>query len=73
MLAPPNLEIRETRRRGYVSQVLQLEEDGFDALVDRTKRLMASGDLREVAETMLFGLYAAIPPDWRIRDEAEAK
>ena len=36
-------------------------------------RLLREGNLREVVETMLFSLYAAIPPDWRLRDEAEAK
>ena len=50
-----------------------LRESAFDTLVDRAKRQIASGDIREVVETMLFSLYAAVPPDWRIRDEAEAK
>ena len=50
-----------------------LRENSFDTLVDQAKRQIASGDIREVVETMLFSLYAAVPPDWRIRDEAEAK
>ena len=73
LLAPPNLEVREALKRGYLSQVMGLKETSFNTLVDKAKSLVASGDIAEVVETMLFSLYAQIPPDWRIRDEAEAK
>ena len=73
VLAPPNLEVREALKRGYLSQVMGLAESNCDTIFDRAKRLIADGDIREVVETMLFSLYAAVPPDWRIRDEAEAK
>ena len=73
VLAPPNLEVRESLKRGYPSQVMGLKESSFNPLVDRAKEQIASGDIREVAETMLFSLYAQIPPEWRIKDEAEAK
>ena len=73
VLAPPNLEIRETLRRGYISQVLRLREITFDTLVDRAKRQIRAGDLKGFLYESLFGLYASVPPDWRIRDEAEAK
>ena len=73
VLAPPNLEVRDALKRGYLSQVMGLREGSFNPLVDRARRLIASGDIRDVAETMLFSLYAAVPPDWRIKDEAEAK
>ena len=73
VLAPPNREVREALKRGYLSQVLGLKESSFNPLVDRAKRQIESGDIREVAETMLFSLYAQIPPDWRIKNEAEAK
>ena len=73
VLAPPNLEVRDALKRGYLSQVMGLREGSFNPLVDRAGRLIASGDIRDVAETMLFSLYAAVPPDWRIKDEAEAK
>ena len=73
VLAPPNFEVREALKRGYLSQVMGLKESPFDALVDVAKRQIASGDVREVVETMLFSLYSQIPPDWRIKDEAEAK
>ncbi len=73
VLAPPNLEVRETLRRGYISQVLRLREITFDTLVDRAKRQIRAGDLKGFLYESLFGLYASVPPDWRIRDEAEAK
>ena len=73
VLAPPNLEVREALKRGYLSQVMGLKESPFNALVDKAKQQVASGDIAEVVETMLFSLYAQIPPDWRIKDEAEAK
>ncbi len=73
VLAPPNLEVRDALKRGYLSQVMGMREGSFNPLVDRARLLIASGDIRDVAETMLFSLYAAVPPDWRIKDEAEAK
>ncbi len=73
ILAPPNLEVREALKSGYISQVMGIEEESFNPLVDQARRLIALGDIREVVETMLFSLYAQIPPDWRIKDEAEAK
>ena len=73
VLGPPNLEIRASLKRGYISRVLGMKEGPFDTLVDRAKRQIASGDIREVVETMLFSLYAQVPPDWRIANESEAK
>ncbi len=73
VLAPPNREVRDALKRGYLSQVMGLRELPFNTLVDRAKRLIAIGAIGEVVETMLFSLYAQIPPDWQIRDEAEAK
>ena len=73
VLAPPNREVREALKRGYLSQVMGLRESSLNTLMDRAKRLIASGDIRDVVETMLYSLYAAVPPEWRIRDEAEAK
>ena len=73
VLAPPNLEVRDALKRRYLSQAMGLKESAFNPLVDRGRRLIASGDIRDVVETMLFSLYAAVPPDWRIKDESEAK
>ncbi len=73
VLAPPNLEIRSSLKRGYISQVLHLGESAFDILVDRAKRQLATGDIKAFLYESLFSLYASIPPDWRIGNEAEAK
>ena len=73
VLAPPNLEVREALKRGYLSQVMGLKEGAFNALVDTAKRQIASGDWKGYLYESLFGLYASVPPDWRIKDEAEAK
>ena len=73
VLAPPNREVRDALKRGYLSQVMGLRESPFDALVDRAKRQVAAGDWKGYLLESLFGLYASVPPDWRIRNEAEAK
>ena len=73
VLAPPNLEVREALKRGYLSQVMGLKKGSFDTLVDRAKRQVASGDWKGYLYESLYGLYASIPPDWRIKNEAEAK
>ena len=73
ILGPPNLEIKASLKRGFLSQVLGMKESLFDTLVDRAKRQIAAGDVKSLLYESLFGLYGAIPPDWQIRDEAEAK
>ena len=73
VLAPPNLEVREALKRGYLAQVMGLKESPFNALVDKAKRQIASGDWMGYLGESLFGLYASVPPDWQIKDEAEAK
>ena len=73
VLAPPNLEVREALKRGYLSQVMGLKESPFNALVDKAKQQIASGDWMGYLCESLFGLYASVPPDWQIKDEAEAK
>ena len=73
VLAPPNFEVRAALKRGYLSQVMGLNETPFNTLVDKAKRQIASGDWRGYLCESLFGLYASVPPDWRIKDEAEAK
>ena len=53
--------------------VLLIDEASFTALVDVAKRQIADGDIRGLLYQSLFGLYAAIPPTWQVKDEAEAK
>ena len=73
VLAPPNLEVREALFEGYLSQAMGLDEEPFNALVDKAKQQIASGDWMGYLGESLFGLYASVPPDWQIKDEAEAK
>ena len=73
VLAPPNIEVREALFEGYLSQAMGLDEDPFNALVDKAKKQVASGDWTGYLRESLFGLYASVPPDWQIKDEAEAK
>ena len=73
VLAPPNLEVREALKRGYLSQVMGLRENSFNPLADRARRQIASGDWKGYLYESLYGLYASVPPDWRIKNEAEAK
>ena len=73
VLGPPNLEIRASLKRGYLSQVLGMKEGPFDALVDRAKRQIREGDVKSFLYESLYGLYASVPPDWRIANESEAK
>ena len=73
ILAPPNLEVREALFEGYLSQAMGLDEDPFNALVDKAKKQVASGDWTGYLRESLFGLYASVPPDWQIKDESEAK
>ncbi|MBR0068036.1 MAG: AAA family ATPase [Kiritimatiellae bacterium] len=73
VLAPPNREVRDALKRGYLSQVMGLREKPFNSILDRAKRQVACGDWKGYLFESLFGLYASVPPDWRIRNEAEAK
>ncbi|MBO7683340.1 MAG: AAA family ATPase [Kiritimatiellae bacterium] len=73
ILAPPNLEVREALKSGYISQVMGIEEETFSPLVDAAKRQIASGDWKSYLYESLYGLYASVPASWRIKDEAEAK
>ncbi len=73
LLGPPNLEVREALKNGYVSKIMQLEVGEFDTLLDKARHQLASGDIEHFLYESLFSLYAAVPPDWQIKDEAEAK
>ena len=73
ILAPPNREVRDALKRGYLSQVMGLKEKPFDTILDRAKRQIVASDWKGLLLESLFGLYASVPPDWRIKNEAEAK
>ena len=73
ILGAPNHEVRGAIRAGWFNGFLKVPADEFDALVDTAKRQVAAGDVRDLLYNSLFGLYAKLPPTWRVRDEAEAK
>ena len=50
-----------------------LKKGSFDTLVERAKRQIMAGDWKGYLYESLYGLYASVPPDWHIKDEAEAK
>ena len=50
-----------------------LREKPFDTILDRARRQVASGDWKGYLCESLYALYASVPPDWRIKNEAEAK
>ena len=73
VLGAPNHEVRGAIRAGWFSGFLKVPADDFDALVDTAKRQIAAGDIKGLLYQSLFGLYAKLPPTWRVKDEAEAK
>ena len=73
ILGAPNHEVRGAIRAGWFNGFLKVQADDFDALVEMAKRQVAAGDIMGLLCQTLFGLYAKLPPTWRVRDEAEAK
>ena len=73
VLGAPNHEVRGAIRSGWFNGFLKVSADDFDALVDVAKRQVAAGDADGLLYESLFGLYARLPPTWRVKDEAEAK
>ena len=73
ILGAPNHEVRGAIRAGWFSGFLKVPADDFDALVDVAKRQVVDGNIRGLLYESLFGLYAKLPPTWRVRNEAEAK
>ena len=73
VLGAPNHEVRGAIRSGWFSGFLKVPADDFDALVDVAKRQIAAGDVDGLLYESLFGLYARLPPTWRVKNETEAK
>ena len=73
VLGVPNMEVRESLKSLWWKQLMKIEEKDFTALVDVAKRQIAEGNVRGLLYSSLFGLYAALPPTWRVKNEAEAK
>ena len=73
VLGAPNHEVRGAIRAGWFNGFLKVPADDFDALVDVAKHQVAAGDLRGLVGESLYRIYAKIPPEWRIRSEADVK
>ena len=73
ILGVPNREVRTAIRAGWFDSFLQVPSTEFDALVDVAKRQVAARDLRGLVGESLYRIYAKIPPEWRIRNEADVK
>ena len=73
VLGAPNHEVRGAIRAGWFNGFLKVPADDFDALVEVAKRQVAAGDVEGLIYETLFGLYARLPPTWRVKNEAEAK
>ena len=72
-LGVPNLEVRASLKSLWWKQLMKIEERDFVALVDVAKRQIAEGDVRMLVGKTLYSLYAALPPTWRVKCEADAK
>ncbi|MBQ0032809.1 MAG: AAA family ATPase, partial [bacterium] len=73
VLGVPNHEVRGAIRAGWFDSFLHVPAGEFDALVDIAKRQVAGGDLRGLVGESLYRIYAKIPPEWKIRSEADVK
>ena len=73
ILGAPNHEVRGAIRAGWFNTIVKVPATEFDALVDVAKRQVAAGDLRGLVGESLYRIYAKIPPEWRIRCEADVK
>ena len=73
ILGIPNQEVRTAIRSGWFDSIINVPAAEFDALVDVAKSQVSAGDLRGLLYDTLYALYAKIPPEWRIRCEADVK
>ena len=73
VLGVPNMEVRESLKSLWWKQLMKIEENDFTTLVDIAKRQIAEGDIRMLVGKTLYSLYAALPPTWRVKGEADAK
>ena len=60
-------------RDGWFAATFGRRPDEMDSLADRAKLLAAEGDIDTLVCETLFAIYAKIPPQWKIRSEADAK
>ena len=73
ILCIPNREVRTAIRNGWFDGIVRVPAPEFDALVDIARRQVADGDVDALICETLYRVYAKIPPEWRIRSEADVK
>ena len=73
VLGAPNHEVRGALKAGWFDHFVKMPSSEFEALVDIAKRQLAAGDIRALVGETLYRIYAKIPPEWKIRSEADAK
>ena len=73
VLGAPNHEVRGAIRAGWFNSIIKVPSTEFDALVDVAKRQVAEGNVDDLISETLYRIYAKIPPEWRIRSEADVK
>ena len=73
ILGAPNHEVRGALRAGWFDSFVKIPSTEFDALVDVAKGQVAAGNVDGLVTETLYRIYAKIPPEWRIRSEADVK
>ena len=73
ILGAPNHEVKGAIRDGWFDSIINVPASEFDALVNVAKRQVAEGDVRNLIGESLYRIYAKIPPEWKIRSEADVK
>ena len=73
ILGIPNREVRTAIRNGWFDSIVKVPSAEFDALVDVAKRQVAAGNVDGLVNETLYRIYAKIPPEWKIRSEADVK
>ena len=73
ILGAPNHEVKGAIRAGWFDSVINIPSTEFDALVDVAKRQVGEGNVDGLVNETLYRIYAKIPPEWKIRSEADVK
>ena len=73
VLGAPNHEVRGAIRAGWFNTIVKIPATEFDAQVDVAKRQVTAGNVDGLINETLYRIYAKIPPEWRIRTEADVK
>ena len=73
VLGAPNHEVRGALKAGWFDHFVKMPSSEFEALVDVARRQLDEGNVDGLVNETLYRVYAKIPPEWKIRSEADAK